>query len=534
MKVLLLKLSGVSSSAIRVLNERYPDAEIIELRRAELQNGSLLDRLRAVRDQRPDVFAVSTESIGWQHGIEAMMLLGAIAWARESIVIDTRGGQLFRTRLELFGRAPFEIMRSAARGKAAVRNARKTLDRLERSAAAENVNQTRQSTNHGNNISITYLRSTPAAIEPGGATSHVKGVIKALTQLGARVTIISNDEMPGLDVDVTLIAPERDVTPRSAFDIHNSARFAAESSDLIAASPPDAIYQRYSRFSWAGVEASLRTGVPLFLEYNGSEVWIGKNWDGTRELDLLERCERLNLAVAHRVFVVSEIEKQNLVNAGVPHAKIVVNPNGADPDEFRPGSGGKEERELLGIAPDATLVGFVGTFGPWHGVLALADAIALTPNPDIHFLMVGDGSLRPNVEEKLMRSGSLGRVTFTGAVGHERVPALLDACDILVSPHVPFADGSAFFGSPTKLFEYMAAGKAIVASRIGQIADVLSDNETALLVEPGNADELSSAFERLASDRGLIERLGSAARERAIEHHTWQNNARRILDELKR
>jgi glycosyltransferase involved in cell wall biosynthesis len=107
---------------------------------------------------------------------------------------------------------------------------------------------------------------------------------------------------------------------------------------------------------------------------------------------------------------------------------------------------------------------------------------------------------------------------------------LLDACDVLVSPHVPLADGSEFFGSPTKLFEYMAMGKGIVASRLGQIGDVLSHEETALLVEPGDARELSEAISRLAKSKDLRERLGAAARRVAVAHHTWEHNARRVLD----
>jgi glycosyltransferase involved in cell wall biosynthesis len=121
------------------------------------------------------------------------------------------------------------------------------------------------------------------------------------------------------------------------------------------------------------------------------------------------------------------------------------------------------------------------------------------------------------------------RVIFTGAVPHGRVPKLLDACDILVSPHIPLADGSDFFGSPTKIFEYMAMGKAIVASRLGQIGEVLADNETALLVEPGNVSELASAIVKLVESPELRARLGARAREVAIEKHTWRRNAARVL-----
>ena len=126
-----------------------------------------------------------------------------------------------------------------------------------------------------------------------------------------------------------------------------------------------------------------------------------------------------------------------------------------------------------------------------------------------------------------------GRVIFTGPVGHTEVPALLDACDILVSPHVPLADGSEFFGSPTKLFEYMAMGKGIVASRLGQIADVLEDAKTALLVEPGDSAELALAIRQLAESGELRRRLGTNARETAVQKHTWKHNAKRVLDEYK-
>jgi glycosyltransferase involved in cell wall biosynthesis len=214
----------------------------------------------------------------------------------------------------------------------------------------------------------------------------------------------------------------------------------------------------------------------------------------------------------------------------VPSQKIVVNANGVDVGLFRPGIGGAEVRRELGIGESEVVAGFVGTFGPWHGVVQLAEAIKLVPaNLPVRFVLVGTGSLHGEVERILQGEVASRRVIFTGAVSHERVPPLLDACDMFVSPHIPLADGSEFFGSPTKIFEYMAMGKGIVASRLGQIGEVLADDETALLVEPANVSELARAMIKLVESRETRERLGANARAVAVEKHTWQQNARRVL-----
>src|SRR4029079_15451449 len=132
--------------------------------------------------------------------------------------------------------------------------------------------------------------------------------------------------------------------------------------------------------------------------------------------------------------------------------KVVVNPNGVDVERFRPNVGGVEVRRELGIRDDEVVAGFVGTFGQWHGVEKLAEAIKrIAPDVSVRFLLVGSGSLHVEVEKRLEAEVASRRAIFTRAVGHERVPRLLDACDILAAPHVPLADGSEFFGSPTKI-----------------------------------------------------------------------------------
>jgi len=121
------------------------------------------------------------------------------------------------------------------------------------------------------------------------------------------------------------------------------------------------------------------------------------------------------------------------------------------------------------------------------------------------------------------------QVFFTGVVPHTRIPAYLDAADILVSPHVPMPDGRPFFGSPTKIFEYMAMAKGIIASNLDQLSRVLAHRRNAWLVEPGNATELASAIILLAQNPSLRDELGHNARATAVAEYTWRQNAQRVL-----
>jgi glycosyltransferase involved in cell wall biosynthesis len=137
------------------------------------------------------------------------------------------------------------------------------------------------------------------------------------------------------------------------------------------------------------------------------------------------------------------------------------------------------------------------------------------------------------VRRILAEGAALEATSFTGLVAQEEGPAHLAACDVLVSPHVPNPDGTPFFGSPTKLFEYMAMGRGIVASNLDQIGEVLEHNRTALLVPPGDADALASAVARLSEDHALRECLGAEARRVALEQHTWRAHTQRTIDCLK-
>jgi glycosyltransferase involved in cell wall biosynthesis len=385
-------------------------------------------------------------------------------------------------------------------------------------------------------FSALYVLATLTGAAEGGMPTHVAGFTSGAVTLGHRLRFLVSGEQR--DDDKTIVIPPSGLfsATKALFELWNNLTFTMRSLLLLArgaapATQVDFIYQRYSRFNWSGVLLSAVTGLPLALEFNGSEIWVSRNWDPIGLLRLLKRFERLNQRAADLIFVVSDVERRNLIDAGVSPAKIIVNPNGVDPERFRPECGGREIRRSLCI-DDRTVVGFVGTFGPWHGAPVLAEAATLINDPGsrCHFVFIGGGEQRAQTESIIESAGV--RATFTGSISHEKVPAYLDACDILASPHVPSTDGSEFFGSPTKLFEYLAMGKGIVASRLSQVGEVIVDGENGLLVEPGDADGLARAIERLAVDGELRSRLGAAARKTAIERYTWRHNAARVFDAI--
>lgn len=541
---LLLDLSGDAETALRWASRQQPATQIRVITKADIRWRSKLSALALLRSHAPKTFWIFTRDLRLQSSRRLFILFAAATGARRIVMGDGTGALTVVSRAEaLFREAPLLLMEFII-GYAVVAVSWVCTLLLDRAIVLGRIARAGQTggPSRTGSYSLLYIAANPMSTDrSGGMASHVSGFIGGARALGHNVTLIAGACSAGSfeGGDLRLVRPSIALSAtRAVFELWNNLVFTAAALRIAAEESPrghfDLIYQRYNRFNWTGVVLSSVTGIPLFLEFNGSEVWVARHWDPVDQRRLLRQIERLNLAAARSIVVVSDALRRSLVEQGLTPGRILVNPNGVNTDEFRPDCGGGRLRHQLGIA-GRIVVGFTGSFGPWHGTRVLAEAARLVgKESNCHFLFVGEGDEKAATEAEIAAAGARITATFTGHVAHQEVPTYLDACDILVSPHVPLADGSEFFGSPTKLFEYLAMAKPVIASRLGQIAEVIQDGENGVLVEPGDPHALADEIRRLAADPVLRARLGAAARLSILDKHTWICNAARVVEAFEK
>jgi glycosyltransferase involved in cell wall biosynthesis len=401
-------------------------------------------------------------------------------------------------------------------------------------------------------------------VKAGGSVGHISGVVNALTQLGHDVDFytVGGRLMVNDDARYVRLAPPKILAlPYEKTLYRFDAACTRQIESEFRRSLPSFIYQRMSIGNFTGVKLSRKFGLPLIIEYNGSEVWVARNWGRPlRHEREASAAEEACLRHAHLIVTISDVLADELIARGVERERIVVYPNCIDPAMFDPAAFSPEEvaelRRSVGLEPRHTVATFVGTFGQWHGADVLARTIASMVrthkelfNMGLRFLLVGDGAKMPEVRQILSPSEVSPYVTLTGLVPQHEAPRYLAASDLVLAPHVANADGSKFFGSPTKLFEYLAMARGIVASDLDQLGQVLrpavlvngkgevdaTDAERALavLVPPGDVSALSEGIALLVRDLDLRRTLGENARSVALSRYTWKHHVEAILAGLE-
>lgn len=301
----------------------------------------------------------------------------------------------------------------------------------------------------------------------------------------------------------------------------------------------DFVYQRYSMLNILGVIIAWIKKKPLILEFNGSEVWVDKHWSPHKKIRLtwiVAWVERINITHATRIVVVSEQLKEQLIMHGVQSAKIVVQSNGVDIDQFDPMRYIQERdqlRTLYGMQ-DCYVFGFIGSFSYWHGITIISALMPrlLQKRPQVHFFLIGDGPLLETLKKEVIEQGIQQRVTFVGTVPYAASAGYLSACDAYLCPSQPNSDGTPFFGSPTKLFEYMSMGKPIIASNVGQLKEIVTP-DIGFLVSHDDVDGfVHKAMQLIDVDDTIRNSFCVQARAKAVQKHSWKQHVYMIEQSL--
>jgi len=284
----------------------------------------------------------------------------------------------------------------------------------------------------------------------------------------------------------------------------------------------DLIYERYSLFLFSGVLVARMRKLPIVLEINDSALI-----DRTRPLrgkKVAIWFEKRILKSADLLITISQRFKRKILVHHIDDQKILVLPNAIDPDVLDPRKHREQNVKRKYHLDGRFIIGFVGLFVPWHGLLFLLDVFEklAAQYGFLHLLLVGDGPERTVVESRVRERHLTEKVTMTGYVSHERVPEFMKTFDAAVMPD------SNEHGSPMKIFEYMGMAKPVVAPSYAPIREVLQDGKNALLFEPNDAGGLHRALEMLIKDEGLRSRLGESARQDVLAGHTWHHNAMRL------
>ncbi len=357
-----------------------------------------------------------------------------------------------------------------------------------------------------------------------GASIHVQEVVRALGRTGADVEIfarrVGDVPPPGLERVPVHRLPSAPATLGAA----ERERAARESNAwlrqrLAATGRWDALYERYSLWSFAGLEYARERGTPAILEVNAPLIEEQALHRDLVDAEAAVEVARRAFGAATALVAVSRGVAEWLSGFAAARGRVHVVPNGVDPERFL-----RPERD-----PERPFtVGFVGTLKPWHGVDVLAEAFALlhAGAPGVRLLVVGDGPERPRLEARLAAHGLAASTRMIGAIPPATVPAWLARMDVGVAP---YPKSSRFYFSPLKVLEYMAAGLPVVASRIGQIVDLVEDGRSGILCPPGDPLALAEALAALREDPALSARLGAAGRAATLQRHTWDAVVRTIL-----
>ncbi len=375
--------------------------------------------------------------------------------------------------------------------------------------------------------------------DPAGYGTHMREMIKAFRELGHEVEL---QIMGGTEPKRDTIPAKPSLAKRLAKVVIPATRWQTlkdkrlmEFDDnaydtllaKIKAFKPDMVYERANYMQTSGVNAARRAKVMHVLEVNSPYVEEKVELEGpSGMLETAREKERWQLEKTDQIVVVSSSLKEYFMSEHrIFGGKFSVVPNAIDPAKAVVDPTAVAAIQAQYALEGKTVIGWVGSIQPWHGVEGLIDAFAALARdlPAVALLVVGSGETIGLMKSRAAASGVGDRIHFSGYIPHAQVFAHIAAMDICVLPDTKW------YCSPIKIFEYGMMGKAIVATHHAAVLDVMQPGVDGTIIAPGH-DTLVAALRELVHDTALRGRLAAQFQHKVLQQHTWLSNARRVID----
>jgi glycosyltransferase involved in cell wall biosynthesis len=383
-------------------------------------------------------------------------------------------------------------------------------------------------------MNVLYLAAEPRIdlSHIAGHTTHILKTIKGLEEQGHCVhRIIAGERSSAKTAKQTFrklktrLPSSLSLVIRDAYALVHDRSFYRHCYSLGRTEKFAFIYERATPYHRTGLRLSKALGIPLILEMNSPLEELVNLYGCSRMMILIASfLEKLTAMKAHAVVVGSRNMRRYLVGKGVSAEKIFVIYPTADDHFLELSPHQAKVREKYGLQ-SRVVVGFVGSMARYHRVDLLLRAAAQISQIAAHisFLIVGDGEKSVELKSFAREHSLEDRVVFTGRVPYEQIPDFCGAMDICVIPHAEW------YGSPTKLFEYAAAGKAVIAPAIGPIEELIRDGENGLLTKLADVDDLVAKILTLAGDPALRLKLGINLKQEIVSEHTLSKTTDQLL-----
>lgn len=372
---------------------------------------------------------------------------------------------------------------------------------------------------------ICYVTGSAEITGAHGGSTHVYETSTNLAKLGHDIYLLSMDQFCLVEVRMSRSSHISRQEIRMANSLHNLFGMALlivlmflKLIWLIKANDIDVVCIRSQRTDLFASLASMITGRPTVLEVNGP-LWTKFSAESATAI----------YTTSEKIMGINALRETVDINKIKKKLHIVT--WGANIQRFNPKIDGEIFRRKLSLSNNVPIILYVGSFRSWHGLeeIVAASKLVLECLPETKFLMVGSGPLF-NAISSFTKTRNLNEsFIFVGKIPYKDVPYYVAAADICLAPFCPQRYAVMrefdFFFTPIKLFEYMAAGKSIVSTNVGNIRKLIDSGRTGLLIKPSDSKALAEAILILARNKALANKLGINARKDAVNKFSWRKHA---------